>query len=386
MKINKNTAQIVSLFLLGCALILVYKVFDNLGAIGGVIAKLWSIMMPFIVGFGIAFLLFAPVNWLDGRLHRCKWHWMQRAARPIAVTVVYLAALAVLALVIYIAVPALIGAIRDFLSGDYIGDFSEKINAFIQSSAQDGGLLAGLDLQGKINDLGASLGEFFSADRIVGYLSGVVNFASSLVDVLMAIIVSVYMLLGKESLIRAVKAVSGLVIKPRAMGLFSVYSHKIAKIFYSYFYSQIIDAFVVAVLATIGLLIVGLPSGMAPALGMMLGIFNMIPYFGALIGGVICVLIALIANGSLYSALFVAIYILVMQQIDANIIQPRIVGHTVGIRPIYVLLGITLFGGLFGFWGVFLGAPFIAVVQMLLQDCIDNKNKKQLKKVKESEE
>ena len=108
---------------------------------------------------------------------------------------------------------------------------------------------------------------------------------------------------------------------------------------------------------------------------MMLGLLNMIPYFGAIIGGAICVLVALL-SGNFYGALFVAIYILVMQQVDANIIQPRIVGPTVGLRPVYVLLGITIGGGLFGFWGIFLGVPMIAVVQMLLVEYIHARKEK----------
>ncbi len=375
MKINKNAAQILSLFILGVALIFVYKVFDNLGAITGIFSKLWSIMTPFIVGFGIAFLLYAPVKWFDERFRRSKWKFMERAARPLAVTTAYLLALALLALIVYIAVPALIRAGEDFIKKDYIGSFAKNVQSFINRYSQEGGLLAGFDLEKALNSFVASLGDKLDGDQIMGYLSSVVNFASGLVDVLMAFIVSVYMLLGKESLIGALKSVTGLVIRPKTMNLFSVYSHKIAKIFYNYFYSQIIDAFVVTVLATIGFYIAGLQATTAPALGMLLGILNMIPYFGALIGGVACALVTLISVGP-YHALFVAIYILVMQQIDANVIQPRIVGHKVGIRPIYVLLGITLGGGIFGFWGVFLGAPFIAVVQMLLQDCIKLKNKK----------
>ncbi len=369
MKINKNAAQLFSLFLLGCALIVIYKVFDNLGAIGRIITQLWSILTPFIVGFGIAFLLFAPVNWLDGRLRRLKWKWMDRAARPIAVAIVYALTLAVLALIIYIAVPALVRAVSTFVEHQ-LPAYMKTVTAFIEKNSAEGGILAGLDLETKINDMIASLGSFLDGDRIMGYLSGVINFASELINVLMAFIVSVYMLLGKESLIRGVKSVAGLVIKPKTMGLLSVYSHKIAKIFYDYFYSQIVDAVVVGVLATIGFFIAGLPSSTAPALGMLLGIMNLIPYFGALIGGVLCAFVTLITVGP-YQALFIAIYILVMQQLDANIIQPRIVGHTVGIRPIYVLLGITIGGGIFGFWGIFLGAPLIAVVRMLLLDCIE---------------
>ncbi len=379
MKLKKNTAQILSLFLLGCALIVVYKVVDNLGAIGGVIAKLWSIMTPFIVGFGIAFLLFAPVKWMDERLHRCRWRWVQRAARPLAVAITYLLALAVVALVIYIAIPAVIRAIGDFI--DQMPTYYQNALTVVRKYSQSGGLFSGFNLEHKLEELYGFLAEQLTLNRIVGYLSGVVEFASSLVDVVMAFIVSVYMLLGKESLIKAVKAVCGLVIRPRTMEVFSVYSHKIAKIFYNYFYSQIMDAAVVMVLASVGFLIAQVPNALA--LGMMLGILNMIPYFGALIGGIVCVLVALI-SGNFYSALFVAIYILAMQQVDANIIQPRIVGQTVGLRPIYVLLGVTLGGGIFGFWGVFLGAPLIAVVQMILGDCIRRKNRADASKTTDS--
>ncbi len=369
MKLKKNTAQILSLFVLGCALIVVYKVVDNLGAIGGVVAKLWSILTPFIVGFGIAFLLFAPVKWMDERFQRCKWQWVRRAARPLSVAITYVLALAIVALVIYLVIPAVIRAIGDFV--DQMPTYYQNALTFVRRYSQEGGLLSGFDLEHKVDELYAFLAEQLTLNRIVGYLSGVVEFASSVVDVIMAFIVSVYMLLGKESLIRAVKAVCGLVIRPHTMKFFSVYSHKIAKIFYNYFYSQMIDAVVVMLLASVGFLIAQVPNAMA--LGMMLGILNIIPYFGALIGGIICVLVALI-SGSFYSALFVAIYILAMQQVDANIIQPRIVGQTVGLRPIYVLLGVTLGSGIFGFWGVFLGAPLIAVVQMILNDCIRRKN------------
>mgnify|MGYP002538784150 CR=1 FL=1 len=96
---------------------------------------------------------------------------------------------------------------------------------------------------------------------------------------------------------------------------------------------------------------------------------------GAIIGGVICVILALLTGDVWWKALIVGAYILVVQQLDGNIIQPRIVGHTVGVRPIYVLLAITVGGGLFGFWGIFLGVPVMATVQMFLNDLIAYRNR-----------
>lgn len=371
MKVSKNVGQWLGLFLLGLSLIVVNKTFDNLGAINNVLGQLTSILTPFIVGFAIAFLLYAPVKRLDELFHRCKWKFMQRIARPLAVFIVYVLALALLALIVYAAIPALIQALREFI--EQLPAYYNKVMAMVQPYTAEGGLLEGFDIATKIQEMYNDLQKFLTVDRVISYLGSVVRFATSLLDVVMAFIVSVYMLLSKEALVRAIKAVSGLVFKPKTMQFFSVYLGKTAKIFYNYFYSQALDAVVVGVLATIGFLLARLPN--APVLGMMLGIMNMIPYFGALIGGAVCVLVALL-SGNFYGALFVAIYILVMQQVDANIIQPRIVGQTVGLRPIYVLLGITVGGGLYGFWGIFLGVPVMAVIQMLLMDHIAARNVK----------
>ncbi len=372
MKVNKAVAQWLGWFLLGTALIVAYKIVDNIGEIGSVIGKFASILTPFIVGFSIAFLLYAPVKKLDECFRRRKWRLLNRIARPLAVVIVYLLALALVALIVYAAIPALVRALVDFVN--HLPAYYNNVMAFVQQHSQEGGWLAGFDVEAKVQELYTLLQQFLTVDKVLSYMASVVHFASSLLDVLMAFIVSVYMLLGKESLIRALKAVFGLFFKPKTMAFFSEYSHKTAKIFYNYFYSQAIDAIVVGVLATIGFLLARMPN--APVLGMMLGLMNMIPYFGALIGGVVCVLVALI-SGNFYGALFVAVYILVMQQVDANIIQPRIVGQTVGLKAIYVLLGITIGGGLYGFWGVFLGAPVMAVIQLLVTDYIAARNRSQ---------
>ena len=373
MKVNKSVGQWIAWFLLGFCLIVVYKTFDNLGAIGSVLGKFFTILTPFIVGFAIAFLLYAPVKKLDERFRRCKWKFMGRIARPLAVFIVYVLALAIVALIVYAAIPAVIGAISDFAKN--LPSYYNKVMSIVGTYTAEGALLEGFDLEGKLQEVYTNLQQYLTVDRVLSYVGSVVKFATSLLDVIMAFIVSVYMLLSKEALIRALKSVFALLFNGKTMNFFSVYLHKTAKIFYNYFYSQAIDAIVVGVLATIGFLLARLPN--APVLGMMLGLMNMIPYFGALIGGVVCVLVALL-SGNFYGALFVAIYILVMQQVDANIIQPRIVGQTVGLRPIYVLLGITIGGGVYGFWGIFLGVPFMAVVQMLLTDYIASREKEKV--------
>lgn len=127
------------------------------------------------------------------------------------------------------------------------------------------------------------------------------------------------------------------------------------------------------VVVSVGLLIFRVPY--AVLLGMALGLMNMIPYFGAIIGGFGVALITLLTT-NIYTALGVAIYIVVVQQIDGNIIQPRVVGDSVGLRPFYVLLSVTLFGGLLGFWGVLLAPPLMAIVQLIVRELTIRRKKK----------
>lgn len=371
MKNNKNLAQWVTLFLLGLALIVVYKAFDSLGWLWTVFRHLLTILTPFVVGFGIAFVLYGPANRLESWIGKSKWKFFKKAARPLSVLITYVLALGILAGVVVIVIPALVEAIGDFVSA--VPTYYENVTALLRPHLQEGGLLEGFDLQAKLNEMYAVVQQYLTVDRILSYLGSLWQATASIIDVIMAVIVSVYMLLGRESLVAALKSVLGLIFKPRTMRTLSHYGHKIAKIFYGYLYSQLLDALVVSVLATIGFLLAKMPN--APVFGMLLGLMNMVPYFGALIGGVLSVLIMLL-TGNVYGALFIAVYIIVMQQIDANIIQPRIVGDQVGLKAIYVLLGITVFGGLFGFWGIFLGAPFMAVIQLLLTDYIRYRNGK----------
>lgn len=365
MKTNKNFTQWLTLFLLGLALIVVYKAFDSLGWIWAVVVRLFSILTPFVIGFVIAFLLYGPVNRLDTFFKNRKAKFLKKAARPLSVFIVYVLALGLVGGLIYIALPALVSAIADFVAN--VPMYYANVTGFLKQYMEPGGFLENFDIQGKVNELYAFVQQYLTVERILSYISSFARVTSSVVDGVLAIIVSVYMLLGRESLVRATKLVLGLVFKPKTMASLSLYGHKTAKIFYNYIYSQFLDALVVGVLATIGFLLARMPN--APVFGMLLGLMNMVPYFGALIGGVVSVLIMLL-SGNFYGAVFIAIYIIVMQQIDANIIQPRIIGENVGIRPIYVLLGITVFGGLIGFWGIFLGAPFMAVIQLLVIDYI----------------
>lgn len=356
-------------FSLGAALIVLYKLSGSLSGIWSVLGALLGILAPFVMGFFLAFLLYGPSRWLEKRFLRCRGKLWPRLARPLSLLIVYLLLLGVLALIISLVIPRLITSLSGLVVSipHYIETAQDRLNAWVAS----GGPLGRFNLADRLDTLYQTLQDavtrLISTENVMGAVKGVVNVTSSILDVVISVMVSVYMLSGREHLARECKAVLGLFLKPRQLTVLGSYTRRTATIFYGYFYGVFLDSMVVGVVVTIGLLIFRVPY--AVLLGMMLGLLNMIPYFGALFGGVGIILITLLSR-NIYAAIGVAIYIIVVQQVDGNIIQPRVVGNSVGLRPIYVLLSITLFGGLFGFWGIFLAVPLMAVVQMLVKDAI----------------
>lgn len=362
-------------FSLIAASILLYKTSDNLSDVFSGIGSFISIFTPFIIAFFITFVLYAPCNRLELFLKRKCRPGMARFARPVSILVAYVVFLAVITGILVLLLPALYTAIASFIKSlpTYYADLSEKL----QSMTASGGLLDRLHLSENLkrgyDGLYQTLLSLANTENIVTVFKGALSVTSTLLNVLMALIISIYMLAQRESLLRAVKSVFGTFLKDRQIAFCTHYAHKTAAIFYNYLYGALIDASVVAVLMCIGLTLFGLPRSLL--LGCFIGLMNFIPYFGAIIAGCLVVLIALLTK-NIYTAIGVAVYILAIQQLDGNIIQPKIVGQTVGVRPIYVLLAITVGGGLFGFWGILLSVPLMAVVIMLVHDFIDYRNRK----------
>jgi predicted PurR-regulated permease PerM len=160
----------------------------------------------------------------------------------------------------------------------------------------------------------------------------------------------------------------------------SRYYRKTNNIFYNYITAQLLDAFVVGIITTIAMLIMHVKY--AVLLGFMIGLFNIIPYFGAIIAVAISILIT-IFTGGVGQAIWLAIVIIILQQIDANIINPKIIGDSLQLSRILIIFAVTFFGHYFGILGMFLGVPIVALIKVFVFDFIDEKNKeKELENVK----
>ena len=367
------------------AAVLLFKLYDNLGDALGLIGRLIDIMSPFVGGFVLAFFLYVPSHWLEERFLRLEGKAWPKMARPLSIFLTYLLFLGLLTAVFTLVIPILINGLTDLIGAmpDYLRRAQESLQAWVAP----GGPLGGLNLQDEVNNLYDYLiavgAQLITTENVMTAIKSVGNVASSLINTVIAFVVSIYMLAGREHLLRALRNFLSLFMRRRPLAHLRNYSRRTGHIFSQYIYGAILDALIVGIAVSIGLLIFRVPY--AVLLGMILGVMNLVPYFGAILGCVGIAFVALLTNG-FPTALGVAIYIVVVQQIDANIVQPRIIGDSMGLRPFYVLLSITLFGGLLGLWGILLGPPLMAVIQMIVRDLYANRDKKKKKAAKEAEE
>ena len=372
-------------FSIAVAAISFYIVFSNFGYATGLLKTLFNVLGPFVGGFIIAFLLNGPTGLLEKQLRKCKGKFWNKAARPISLAIVYVLVLGLLGFAVYLLIPALINSVVE-LTGGLIASLGDAKN-YLEELIKPGGILEKWGFETQLDtlyaDLVKTLTNYVTPDNVLTALRSVGSMASSVVNVIIAVIVSLYMLGGREHLTKAVENLLSLLMRPSALEAAKDYGRRGTDLFYKYLYGALLDAAAVGVVVSVGLLIFRVPY--AILLGLALGLLNLIPYFGAIIG---CVGIAFVTllTADIYTAIGVIIFVVVVQQVDANIIQPRVVGGSVGLRPIYVLLSITVFGGLFGFWGILLAPPLMGIVQMFVRDAYAKRNAAMAEKDENTEE
>jgi len=375
---HKSLKTWLPAFVFVAAVILFNKALNMLPSFGTSFSKMFDVLSPFIWGFVIAFILYIPAGKLERFLLKNKYSFFFKHARVIAVLTTYLVFVAIVALAIAFIVPRLAVSIVDLVN--HIPTYYDSLLNFLKQYLDADGKFFGIDVAAlKEMVTPTKILSFFDFTSITKYVQSIFRFGGALIEVFLAFIISIYMLLGRDHLIHVCGVVLSLAIPKKILQTCYSYIKRISDIFYNYIYSMLLDCLVVSILLSIVFSFLGLPY--AFLLAMLIGVCNLIPYFGATISGAIVAVFALLSC-NLLTAVLTLVSIMVIQQIDGNILQPKIVGTTVGIRPIYVLLAITVGGGLFGFVGILIGVPIIATIRMIIIDIISCRGNKPSKGTK----
>ena len=215
--------------------------------------------------------------------------------------------------------------------------------------------------------------EILNVEALTQYLQGAVSFANGIVNTFVAIIVSIYLLISRRSIIQFFKKLAGVTFKPQVYRNMDKYFNRSNQIFFKFLAGQFIDAIVVGILTSIAMSIMGVKY--APLLGFMIGLFNMIPYIGAIIAVIIAGIITFFTGG-IEQTIWMLIVVIILQQVDANIINPKIVGNSLKINPLLVIFAVTVGGAYFGMLGIFLSVPISAIIKVSLDEYIDYRSRK----------
>ncbi len=357
-------------FLLGAALIAVYKTFDSLGALWQGIAYIFAALKPFIIAFVIAYMLNIPVRKLKDILEdKGKHPFVKKHSNGISIAFVYVVFISFVILFIGSIIPAVIKDLVDMYENipRYAGSIVTFLNGF--DSLEN----LGLTPEFMTEQLNKIIEGFLSVD-FVSYTkslaSGIASFTSSLVNVFIGLIASVYMLADKERILNGIKRVANIFNHDGKATAFIGRWTRINEIFTQYIYSRLTCCVVMAVLSSLILLIMG--EKYALLLGIFIGFMDIIPYFGSLISW-ITGLVLMSISGGLSHAIWCSVVLLLLQQFDGNILAPKVTSSRLEIRPLAIIIAVSVGGSLFGFVGMLVSVPVVAIIKVVIAELLEDK-------------
>lgn len=363
-------------FMLGLTLIIIYKAFDNFGEVMDVLGKFLTILRPFFIGIFIAYLLYLPCKKIEEAFKKSKNKIIKKGARRLSIITLYIIVFLIILILFNVILPVVIDSVIDLVN-NIQGYFEIAIGNY--NNLPEDSILKGELVKDTISNIqNINIKQYFQLDRLVSYAISALNIVTSLFDIFVSIVVSIYVLSERDSILAFLKKCAKAMFKEKTNKNIDKYFNNSNEIFFKFIASQFLDAVVVGVLVTIALSLMGIKY--APLLGFFIGLFNMIPYVGAIIAVAISAVITLITGG-VSQTIWMLIVTIVLQQIDANIINPNIIGQSLKISPLLVIFAITVGGAYFGMLGMFLAVPVIAIVKIVIEDYVDLKLKKKACKI-----
>ena len=369
MELNKKNIKRI-LLLIACA-ILLYWGLNNLSVLGGLLSSILSLFSPLLIGVGIAYvmnlLLMAIERLWDKALKKAPELWRVKLKRPICLTLAFLLFLGIIFAIIFILIPRLEEAGTNLVANvpTYITQIQIWWDNLMAFAADHGITLPELSMN--VEDATKFITKLLTSngDSVVNTTINITtSILGALVNILLALVFSVYMLAQKEKLLAQSKRLL-LAALPKKAGERTMHILKLTNgAFSSFVTGQVTEAFILGTLCCLGMLILRLPYALP--VSVIISFTSLIPIFGAWIGAATGAF--LIVFVSPVKALTFLIFLLILQQVEGNLIYPKVVGKSVGLPGLWVLAAVTVGGGAFGVLGMLLGVPVCSVIYALVQD------------------
>lgn len=346
-----------------CVGILLYLGLTHLPQVREAIRSFLTVLSPFIYGFVIAYLLNTPTNFFEQKVyHRF------RGRRALSILTVFLLAAGIIVLLLQLVLPQVFNSIFNLMNNMsyYLNNLDQMVRDVVEHFDLAGKGLS--DLMSSYNEIIRNATEFLQA-AVPNILNFGMAVGNGVITGVTAVIASIYMLGGKNRLVGQLKKLIFAVFPANGVSNILRVCSKANQVFVGFINGKLIDSAIIGVLCF--LLSTAIRTPYAVLLSVIIGVTNVIPFFGPIFGAVPCVMILLMVDP--WAALRFGILVVALQQFDGNVLGPKILGDSTGLSAIWVLVSIVVGGGLFGFPGMLLGVPTFAVLYSLMREWADTR-------------
>ena len=331
------------------------------------VTMIWSVIFPLILGGMIAFVLNLLMTWIEKYLYpNAKNKYLKGSRRPVAIILAILAVCLVIAATVVIVLPQLASAIMTLI--EVVPETIENLTNWFNN--QDALVPLVNDLANKAN---LDWGSIFSnvASGINNVASGLATTSVSVLttsvgavtNIFLGILFAIYILFSKEKLAKQVERLLTVYVRDDIHQLIENVARVANETFSKFISGMVIEAIILGALVTAGLFILQVPY--AAMLGVLQGVMALIPIIGAFLSGAVGVVILLALNPT-YAVVYL-IFVFFVQQLEGDLIYPRVVGDSIGLPSMWVLFAVTVGGGLMGIPGMLIGVPFLASIYKIIK-------------------
>ena len=331
-----------------------------------------SIFTPFIIGFVISYLLNPLMKLLEHRVFffldaKKRRGVYSKGRRLVSIFVAYILMVGVLSALVVLLIPQVKTSVETLFRNipDYVSIFTQNVTNWINQNHLNSSFIEEILPFNKLLEYATTL-----VNACFGWLVYIpVLITKGFTNILVGVIVSIYFLYDKERFLAAIKKVNQAIFKKETAKKVTDICKMTDQTFSRFILGKIIDSLIIGIIAFPFMLLIYRPYALL--ISVIIGVTNVIPFFGPFIGAIPSAFLILIVAP--HRTLWFVLFVFLLQQFDGNILGPKILGETTGMSPILVLLGILAGSKLLGFAGMIIGVPLTAVVYLLFKAYIDKK-------------
>ena len=369
------TKKAMTYIFAGVGILIAYFLLKNIGEIKGIWHSAKDILRPFTFGIIFAYLLNGPLMFFERKFSFVEKEKPRRVLkRVLAIIATWIATIAVLGAFFYIVMPDVTKSINVLINN--IPHYLANLQALVKNITEAYGFDAPfvdyfLEFKMSSEVFASLLKEY--GEGLLPQLANIANLSVQIggiiFDIVIAIVLSVYIMYSKETLIAQLKKALYAILKKETSENLVRFARESHRIFSGFINGKLIDSLIIGILCFIGMSIIGFEFTML--ISFIVGCTNVIPFFGPFLGAIPSILILLMVDP--WQALWFAIFVFVLQQLDGNIIGPKILGDSTGLPALWVMFAILVGGGIFGIIGMFIGVPAFAVIYKFTKEFLEKK-------------